>query len=299
MPGRGKDLNSKRKASVKLKFDTKRSRSLAKDAASVVRETVAPVKKSKQQCSQDDKFVSDNNVLSHQHGTRFKSKNRSNLVKEIPRKDFHTNNNATIGFEYKKVTKPRSINNQPIKNVVDSEQERSFDDGVEVDVVSEDDFGMGQDMDNAGDSSESDRNDDTHDEHDDQGQEVETILGIPQSARDMEEERMVKNNPYLKNLLEKMLEEKLKQVGLSGKSTAVRGTNAENVPSCSTGQAPTPQGRGRNLSVKVKSPSDTTIYRPALAKINDSRPQYNEAIRLPTRNQQSSEIVDLKSRSKI
>ena len=127
----------------------------------------------------------------------------------------------------------------------------------------------------------------------------EAILGIPRSASDLDEQRAL-NNPFLKNLLDKMLEEKLKQVGLTA-----TGTNRNDPqPSCSSKLTDAEKGQSnidkiqkkldvnqKNTAVmnvhRLKSPSDTTIYRPALNKREQCRPKQMGFDQIPNSQTQS------------
>ena len=201
-------------------------------------------------------------------------------------KDLSTNNNATLlgGNLNQKGVKPINakikqkilIKSKTVNQIAGEENEHDHDqrhmnsfDGVEVDVNDSDEFGD-EESSEAGnrevvETSESeDEQDEQHRDDDENDEEV--ILGIPRSADDLDEERAM-NNPFLKNLLNKMLEEKLKQVGFRQTSSNDAG------PSCSSQQTPNQQmgkslfDRGAHSNVnKIKSPSDTTIYRLALGK---------------------------------
>ena len=91
----------------------------------------------------------------------------------------------------------------------------------------------------------------------------EMVLGV--SSASLTEEELMMNNPHLKKLLNRMLDERIKEAQNKGESSS----------SCIlSGMAPQVEGSQVNQKVNkkkqnagiVKSPSDTTIYVPALQK---------------------------------
>ena len=297
----------------------KRKRSRSNNGGSVSKDTISKetcCQQSKVQIPMKQKKLSDKEDIS---GTRKKLVNqsllvnRSKLVNFVPKfertktryqtkkdkivqsgkDDVGVNNNATLLGKEKldklldKKQLKNPVKNKCVRNIFTGESEAdqqieqqhssSFD-GVEVDVNSSDEFEDEYENREVVESSESEQEQSQGGDDEQDGQD-EIILGIPRSAREMDEERAL-NNPFLKNLLDKMLEEKLKQVGLTAGKT---NTNVEPQPSCSsrlTEAERKAKGQSRmsiegsktaNNFCKIKSPSDTTIYRPALNKRNEGK----------------------------
>ena len=82
------------------------------------------------------------------------------------------------------------------------------------------------------------------------------LLGA--SSATISDEEMVMSNPHLRKLLNKMLDERIRSVNEKGENSSSR---------LLTTKSPTSMDKGKEHPVQtIKSPSDTTIYAPALNK---------------------------------
>ena len=206
---------------------------------------------------------------------RTRSKTKSRERKHGDRKQ--TNKNATVNLMLKQQIAKNKTAVNVSKNLTGDfaaeerqELSTSFDgDGIDVNVSS-DEFAEEEVSSNRNMTEDSSSDSESVGENETDMDEAAVILGVPlQQNHDEAATNAALNNPYLKNLLDKMLEEKLKQVGLRTDSTS---TTHEPVAGCSNQGTPkTTTKVGNMIGVnKIKSPSDTTIYRPALKRRNIS-----------------------------
>ena len=151
-----------------------------------------------------------------------------------------------------------------IKVLVNSDEEEELD--YEHDLGDHDDAGsMGQDSDRE--VMNLDQENDSQTLHS-----TEAGLCLGASA----DEQMIMNNPHLKRLLNRMLDERIKEVNSKGESSGSQllSCMSPNDPPNTQGKTHVPATAAENKKNRqginiVKSPSDTTIYVPALKRASN------------------------------
>ena len=203
--------------------------------------------------------------------------------------DSQTNNNATRSIQvdneiqFKRVKKPSSTNYPKLQeldftryprindsvfaadgvdvNVDPALDDLDYHDNIHPDEYGSDDESMAETVPEPDDT----RDDGREDERD------ELHLGATATATATEDD-ILKQNPQLKKLFNQFLDERLKQAekdGIKGGAAEVIKGLKEPKTSKKSADEVNFSNKPRNKSTVVKSPSDTTIYVPALARPND------------------------------
>ena len=113
---------------------------------------------------------------------------------------------------------------------------------------------------------------------------IDNGIALGGTSNNMLDEEMVMNNPHLKRLLSKMLDKKIKQAQTTGESSG------SELLSCMTPQDKR-QSTNNTGNKPIKSPSDTTIYVPALNRARELAMRNRERNDIPGLTQQDVEIA--------
>ena len=142
-----------------------------------------------------------------------------------------------------------------------------INDGIQVSVLSDK-----EDLDYVDNVTDVDQDDKNGSINQDQGSSDDTMdsqieggIGLGATSASLNDEEQILNNPYLKKLLEKMLDERIKNAKGKGESSTSelltsRTPNQTTKESGEKGK----QSQQKSKNNLIKSPSDTTIYAPAL-----------------------------------